>query len=225
MHRWCRLLTECGIPADPSRLEIDPPAGVEAPAPAHGATLLHPGAASPARRWPADRWAEVAQAEAGAGRSVVITGGPAEVDLASDVAARAGLPPSAVLAGRTSVLELAAIVAAAGQVVCGDTGLAHLATALGRPSVVLFGPVSPHLWGPPPDRPQHIAIWAGRSGDPHAATVDPGLLEISVSDVIDALGTTSHHARGSQAVTRLKVTASKSPGRRVAARRAARARP
>lgn len=93
-------------------------------------------------------------------------GGPDEVTLASDVAAGAGLPPSSVLAGGTSVLELAAIVAAAGTVVCGDTGVAHLATALGRPSVVLFGPVSPHLWGPPPDRPQHIALWAGRSGRP-----------------------------------------------------------
>jgi ADP-heptose:LPS heptosyltransferase len=187
VHRWCRLLTECGIAADPNRLELEPPAGVDVPAPAHGATLLHPGAASPSRRWPAERWAQVARAEAGAGRSVVITGGPDEAELAAGIATRAGLPPSAVLAGGTSVLELAAIVAVAGRVVCGDTGVAHLATALGRPSVVLFGPVSPHLWGPPPDRPQHIALWAGRSGDPHAGTVDPGLLEISVGDVLEAL--------------------------------------
>jgi ADP-heptose:LPS heptosyltransferase len=188
VHRWCRLLTECGMPADPGRLDIDPPEGVEPPAPAHGATLLHPGAASPSRRWPAERWAEVARAEAGAGRSVVITGGPDEVELASDVAARAGLPPSAVLAGATTVLELAATVAAAGRVVCGDTGVAHLATALGTPSVVLFGPISHHVWGPPPDRPQHIAVWAGRTGDPHGSTVDPGLLEITVEEVLSAGG-------------------------------------
>jgi ADP-heptose:LPS heptosyltransferase len=187
VHRWCRLLTECGIAADPSRLDIDPPAGVHAPAAAHGATLLHPGAASPARRWPAERWAEVARAEAGAGRPVVVTGGRGEVELASDIASRAGLHESSVLAGATNVLQLAAIVAAAARVVCGDTGVAHLATALGRPSVVLFGPVSPHLWGPPADRPQHIALWAGRSGDPHGRTVDPGLLEIGVEDVLEAL--------------------------------------
>lgn len=187
VHRWCRLLTESGIAADPDRLDIDPPAGVEPPAPARGATLLHPGAASPARRWPAARWAAVARAEAEAGRPVVITGGPGEVGLAADVAARAGLPPPAVLAGATSLLALAATVAAAGRVVCGDTGVAHLATALRRPSVVLFGPVSPQLWGPPPDRAQHIALWAGRTGDPHGRTVDPGLLEISVDDVLVAL--------------------------------------
>lgn len=187
VQRWCRLLIECGIPADPKQLDIDLPEGVEPPAPARGATLLHPGAASWARRWPADRWAEVARAEAGAGRPVVITGGPDEVALATDVAARAGLPPSAVLAGATNVLELTATVAAAGRVVCGDTGVAHLATALGRPSVVLFGPVSPGLWGPPSDRPRHIALWAGRTGDPHGRSVDPGLLEISVGDVLDVL--------------------------------------
>ena len=187
VQRWCRLLAEYGIPADPTRLDIDPPEGVEAPAPARGATLLHPGAASPSRRWPAERWAEVAHAEAGAGRPVVITGGPDEVDLACEVADRAQLDRSAVVAGRTDVLEMAATVAAADRVVCGDTGVAHLATALRRPSVVLFGPVSPDLWGPPPDRPQHIALWAGRTGDPHARTVDPGLLEISAGEVCEAL--------------------------------------
>ncbi|HWI04835.1 MAG TPA: glycosyltransferase family 9 protein [Acidimicrobiales bacterium] len=187
VQRWCRLLTECGISADPTRLDIDPPAGMEVPAPARGATLLHPGAASPSRRWPVDRWAAVARAEAGAGRPVIVTGGPAEVELAAAVAAGAGLPPSAVCAGSTNVLDLAAMVAGAGRVVCGDTGVAHLATALGTPSIVLFGPVSPELWGPPPDRPQHVALWAGRTGDPHGRTVDPGLLEISVDDVVGAL--------------------------------------
>jgi len=186
VHRWCRLLTESGIPADPTGLDIDPPT-VDMPAPAPGATLLHPGAASPSRRWPVERWAAVARAEAGAGRPVIVTGGPDEVELAKAVAAGAGLPPPAVWAGSTGVLELAAMVAGAGRVVCGDTGVAHLATALGTPSVVLFGPVSPERWGPPPDRPQHVALWAGRAGDPHGRTVDPGLLEIDVDDVTGAL--------------------------------------
>jgi ADP-heptose:LPS heptosyltransferase len=107
------------------------------------------------------------------------------VQLARAVAG-AVVPPEAVLAGRTDVLELAALVAGAGRVVCGDTGVAHLATALGRPSVVLFGPTPPAEWGPPAV-PHHVALWAGRRGDPLAAEPDPGLLAIGVDDVRAAL--------------------------------------
>jgi ADP-heptose:LPS heptosyltransferase len=92
-----------------------------------------------------------------------------------------------VLAGETDLLGLAATIAHAGRVVCGDTGVAHLATAYGTPSVVLFGPTPPSEWGPPPDRPRHQALWAGGRGDPHADTPDPGLLAITVQDVLDAL--------------------------------------
>jgi ADP-heptose:LPS heptosyltransferase len=99
----------------------------------------------------------------------------------------AELPEGSVYAGCTGLLELAALVAAAGRVLCGDTGVAHLATALGTPSVVLFGPVSPARWGPPPERKQHRALWAGSTGDPHGASPDPGLLRIGVPDVLRAL--------------------------------------
>lgn len=188
VRRWCRLLTGHGIPADPDRLDLDVDRG-QAPARARDATLVHPGAASAARRWPVDRWVEVARAERAAGRGVVITGGDAEVGSARTIADNAGLGWQAVLAGRTSLTELAAAVAVAGRVVCGDTGVAHLATALGTPSVVLFGPVAPSAWGPPPERPQHRALWAGRRGDPHADTPDPGLLALPVDEVVEALRT------------------------------------
>lgn len=186
VQRWCRLLAESGIPADPARLDIPVPPG-PVPRQAIGATLVHPGAAGPARRWPAERWAAVARSDAAAGNPVVVTGGAEEVELARRVASLAGLAPSAVLAGRTTVLELAAVVGAARRVVCGDTGVAHLATALGRPSVVLFGPAPPSTWGPPPDRPWHTALWTGRRGQSPPGEVDRGLLEIGVDDVIGAL--------------------------------------
>ena len=186
VHRWCRLLEGCGIPADPSRLDLDPPS-VEAPAAARGATVVHPGAAYPARRWPSERWGAVARHEVAGGRPVVVTGGPAEEALACDVAERAGLGPDAVLAGRTGLAELAAVVAVAGRVVSADTGVAHLATALRTPSVVLFGPEPPARWGPPPDRPWHRPLWAGRRGDPRGARPDPGLLALGVDEVVAAL--------------------------------------
>jgi ADP-heptose:LPS heptosyltransferase len=61
-------------------------------------------------------------------------------------------------------------------VICGDTGVAHLATAYGTPSVVLFGPMPPALWGPPPERRQHLVLWRGTGG----------LSNISTAEVYDA---------------------------------------
>ena len=186
VNRWCRLLEESGIPADPRRLDLKPPAGPVGNV-VPGAILIHPGAAFPARRWPPERWAEVARSVVDAGAQVVITGGPDEVELALGVARRAGLPASSVYAGRTDLRHLARLVAAAARVVCTDTGVAHLATALRTPSVVLFGPTSPRHWGPPPDRPWHRVLWKGTTGDPHGATPDPGLLALTVDDVLGAL--------------------------------------
>ncbi|MGY2004406.1 glycosyltransferase family 9 protein [Blastococcus sp. SYSU DS1024] len=181
VRRWCRLVSEgLGVDADPDALDIAVPA---VPPPVRGAAVVHPGAAFPGRRWPPQRFAAVARHLADAGHDVRITGGPAEVELARSVAAAAGLPDTAVLAGRTTSVELAAVVAAAELVVCGDTGVAHLATAYRRPSVVLFGPVSPALWGPPP-RPQHVVLWHGDgTGDPWGTDLDPALARITVDEV------------------------------------------
>lgn len=185
--RWCRLLSESRIPADPNDIQLELPHALLTPQ-EQGVTIVHPGAASAARRWPPERFAAVARAELRQGRRVVVTGSAGEVEIARAVAAAAGLDHSAVLAGLTDLLGLAALVASARRVVCGDTGIAHLATAFGTPSVVLFGPTAPHHWGPPADSPQHRTLWAGSAGDPHGATPDQGLLSIGVEDVAAALG-------------------------------------
>jgi ADP-heptose:LPS heptosyltransferase len=174
VERWCRLLCESGIDADADDLTISPPYGVQ---PDHDLTLIHPGAAGPARRWPAERWAAVAAAEYGRGRRVVLTGSASERPLCRWVAAAAGLRPAAVMAGATGVMELVWLVASAGRVASADTGVAHLATALARPSLVLFGPTSPHLHGPPGGEARHRVLWHdGRD-----------LLAITADEVADAL--------------------------------------
>jgi ADP-heptose:LPS heptosyltransferase len=182
--RWCRLLRELGVPADPIDLRLPRPAAAPPPA-AIGATLIHPGAGSGSRRWPVERWVEVARAERAAGRPVAITAGPGELGLARQLAAKACLPEQSVL-GNLDLELLAAAVAAAVRVACGDTGVAHLATALGRPSVVLFGPTDPALWGPPPGG-LHRVLWTGTTGHPLAGEPDPGLLRIDAAQVIGAL--------------------------------------
>ncbi|MFF5426177.1 MULTISPECIES: glycosyltransferase family 9 protein [unclassified Streptomyces] len=191
-HRWCALTAWYGCPADPDDVRITPP-GTASPAP--GAVVLHPGAQAPARRWPVARFAAVAAALRRAGLPVVVTAGPGEGPLATAVAAQAGLPPAAVLGVPRPLAfdALCGLVAHARCVVVGDTGLAHVATALGTPSVVLFGPVAPSLWGPP-DNGLHRVLWrpsrgddTARSGDPHAGRPDPRLLRITPGDVLDAV--------------------------------------
>jgi ADP-heptose:LPS heptosyltransferase len=174
--RWCRLLAGHGIPADPDDLLLPTPTG---PGPAPGAVVVHPGASHAARRWPPERYAEVVRTLERAGEHVVVTGSGAELDLAESVGGQ-------VLAGALGLTELATLIAHAKLLICGDTGVAHLATAYGTPSVVLFGPVSPALWGPPARR-EHRVLWSGRTGDTFADRPDPGLLDIGVEDVLRAV--------------------------------------
>jgi ADP-heptose:LPS heptosyltransferase len=197
--RWCRLLRWYGIACDPDDLALHRPRPDRVPV---GVTVLHPGAKAPARRWPAERFGSLARALTAAGHRVVVTGSPGECGLAARVATLGGLPGAAVLAGRTDVGDLAALVAYARVVVCGDTGVAHLATAYGTPSVVLFAGMSPARWGPPPDRPRHRVLWhpeLAAGGDPAPARSaggapapgeppHPALLAIEVDDVLAALG-------------------------------------
>jgi ADP-heptose:LPS heptosyltransferase len=150
--------------------------------------VIHPGAAFPARRWPPERFAAVAAALHDAGHEIVITGDRNEVELARSVASGAGLSESCVLAGTLGLLGLVALVSDCRLLICGDTGVGHIATATGAPSVLLFGPTPPNRWGPRGPGP-HIAIWAGDKGDPHAERPHRGLLLITVPRVLDATHT------------------------------------
>ncbi|MBQ0927001.1 glycosyltransferase family 9 protein [Saccharopolyspora endophytica] len=180
-QRWCRLLRHYDIDADPDDLLLPTPLN----RPRAGVAIVHPGASHGARLWPVERYAEVARWAADADFDVVLTGSESEHERAARVAELAGLPANSVLAGRTGLRELAALVAHARLLICGDTGIAHLASAFRTPSVVLFGPVAPRCWGPPADA-RHVALWHGRSGDTFASDPDPGLLAITTGQVIDA---------------------------------------
>jgi ADP-heptose:LPS heptosyltransferase len=185
-RRWCRLLAErLEIATHPDDLRLDVP-DVAAPV-RPGAVIVHPGASAAARRWPARSFAAVARAVADAGYEVAVTGTPAEAPLCRAVVEGSGRRVD-VFAGTTTVEQLAATVACAAAVITNDTGVAHLASAYGTPSVVLFGPVPPAAWGPP-RKPWHRALWKGRSGDagdPHGVNLDPRLAAIDVEDVLAA---------------------------------------
>ena len=180
--RWCSLLESFDIATDRADLRLRPP---EQPSPYPGVAVIHPGGAFRARRWPPGRFADVARQLAAEGHRLVITGTAYERKLCCWIAARAGLPESVVIAGRTDLGQLAAIIAGAELIICGDTGTGHLATALDAPSVLLFGPTPPSHWGPTSGASPHIALWAGHVGDPLGTRPDPGLLQLQVDQVLD----------------------------------------
>ncbi|MFD1557197.1 glycosyltransferase family 9 protein [Paraburkholderia silviterrae] len=106
--------------------------------------VLHPGASSAVKRWPAQRWRELAQRVEAQGYTIVWSGGQGEAALVAEVA-----PGSAHLnlAGRLDLVEMWHLLAGAHAVVCPDTGIAHLARLVGVPAVALFGPGNPAIHG------------------------------------------------------------------------------
>jgi ADP-heptose:LPS heptosyltransferase len=117
---------------------------------------VHAGSQLPSRRWDPNRFAEVADAIARSGRTVVLTGAGSEAALVAQVRA-AMREPSVDLSGRTSLWTLGALVEGAEAVVCNDTGLSHIAAALRRPSVVIACGSDTRRWAPL-DRARHRVL-------------------------------------------------------------------
>ena len=118
---------------------------------------LHPGASRPDNRWSPEHFAVVADRLAGAGHRVVLTGSRAEAPVTHAVAS-AMSAPAVDLAGRTSVVGLAAVYAGARLVVSNDTGAAHVAAAVRTRSVVVFPTDGdPDRWAPL-DRARHRVV-------------------------------------------------------------------
>lgn len=181
VDRWCRLVRDAGGSCSAEDLRLDVRAEDS------NAVLVHPGAASAARQWPPERWVAVVAALQDAGRQVVVTGGPTEQELCRLVSRPTGCED---LSGGLDLDSLAETVAGAALLISGDTGVAHLATAVGTPSVTLFGPTPPELWGPAIDPDLHTVLYRGTApGDPHADRPDPALLAITIQDVVTACGT------------------------------------
>lgn len=182
VDRWCRLVADDGgsCSREDLRLDVTPMAAFE------DAVLVHPGAASRARHWPPDRWAEVVRTLLAHGNRVVLTGGPGERELCVRIAAAA---PGCVDTSGTFTLDLlAGVVAGARLFLSGDTGVAHLATATATRTVTLFGPIPPSWWGPAIDLDRHTVIYHGTgAGDPHANRPDRALLSITAHEVLEGV--------------------------------------
>jgi heptosyltransferase-2 len=150
---YAEALAPLGVTgAGPLKVSLSPQAvalaadalrGVEAPA-----VALAPGARWATKRWPAERFAAVADALSAEGFRIVLCGGPGDRDAFAAFRAVVRAPVAADL----SFLPIDALAAAIARVqllVACDSGPVHLATAVGTPVLALFGPTSVTRWGPP----------------------------------------------------------------------------
>lgn len=127
---------------------------------------IHPGAGAPVKRWLPDAWAQVGAALAReAGARVILTGSSEEAPLCQEIAAQI-TPAPLVLAGRTDLGQLAAVYARCRLVLGPDSGPLHLATAVGTPTIHLFGPADPASFGPWGDPARHRVVTLGMGCSP-----------------------------------------------------------
>jgi len=108
--------------------------------------VLIPGTTWPAKNWPTVYFAAVAVLLA-ADFTVVLAGGNAEKEIGDSIVSQVNVPILNLI-GRTSLLELAAVLERANVVVTGDTGPLYMAVTLGTPVVAMFGPTHPAVYGP-----------------------------------------------------------------------------
>lgn len=128
-------------------LTLDKPVAVFCPGAEYG----------PAKRWPLPYFAELAQRLEARGYAVWLVGGPKDKDVADKIVAL-GNPHGRNLCGSTDLAEATALLSCANLVVSNDSGLMHLAAALDRPMLALFGSSSPEFTPPLSDAAQVIQL-------------------------------------------------------------------
>jgi len=105
--------------------------------------VLCPGSVnSRAKRWPAERYAELSDRLIEAGMNVALIGSSGELEVSQQVVSQAKHQPI-LLTGQTSVAEVVALISIADVLVTNDTGPAHIGAAVGAPTLVIFGPTNP----------------------------------------------------------------------------------
>jgi ADP-heptose:LPS heptosyltransferase len=121
---------------------------------------IHPGAAKEPNRWPAERFAGVVEAMRRQGASVYLIEGPADIEAVAQVQSHLSAECS-VLRG-VDVATVAATLAESDLALVNDTGIMHIAGAMGVPTVALFGPTPREEWAPPSPQLKALQAHDGR---------------------------------------------------------------
>ena len=150
------------------------------PGSARPIALITPGAGWGAKRWPPERYAAVAEGLAQRGFRVVINAGPGEELLAAAIASGSAVALTA------SLPQLIALTRRVALCIGGDTGPLHLASALGRSVVGIYGPTDPSRNGPYGTRARVLRSPDSRRDHSRRSEPDPGLLTIAPDDVLRA---------------------------------------
>ena len=188
IRQACELLSEAvGERLVPGAVEIPCHHAADAWCTAHvggpAGCLLVPGAGWGAKQWPAEHFSELGRALAASGERVLVNSAREDDPLARQVAEGCGAERVVC-----NVSEMISMVRTAKLVVGGDTGPVHLAAALGRPTVALFGPTDPERNGPnfPGARVRVLRHPDSVTSHKRVAETEAGLARISVAYVLEA---------------------------------------
>ncbi len=147
------------------------------------AILINPGAGWGAKRWPVERYAEVAQALTRRGLRVVVNAGPGEEQLANAIVLQTD---GAATAHTCTLDQLIALTRRIRLAIAGDTGPLHLACALGKPVVGIYGPTDPSRNGPYGPRFKVLRSPESRRDHTRYEAPEAGLLTIQPDQVLMA---------------------------------------
>jgi ADP-heptose:LPS heptosyltransferase len=152
--------------------------------PARPYVVIHPGSQLPSRRWAVDRFARAADALARAGFMIVVTGTAGEAPLAALLRATCRDARPLDLVGRTDLWTLGALIEGAHLLVANDTGVSHVAAALGTPSVIVSSGGDAPRWAPL-DARRHRVLWHDLPCRPCAHAVCPTQHECAAAIGVD----------------------------------------
>lgn len=145
--------------------------------------VLHPGSGSKGKVWPLERFQRLAEILQERLRSkILVVLGPAEEGEAERVFEEMD-PQTFIPVKGLSLLQVASLMEGSRVFIGNDSGISHLASALGIPTITIFGPTDPEVWAPRGER-----VWVVRNGTPCSPCSRDRFLQCTGIDCLRGIG-------------------------------------